>query len=208
MKIVECSQGSDEWLQARLGIPTASQFHRLLTPKTMRPSGSAEKYLYELLAEWALGFPLQELSTGFIERGSQMELDAVRYYELQRDLDTEAVGFCLTDDGIAGCSPDRLVGDRGLLEIKCPSAHVQVAYLLGEPEGKHRCQVQGQLWVTGREWCDLLCYNPDLPPAVVRVERDEVFMAKLAEILEDFGERLRKAKTRLKELGAVHAGET
>ena len=184
------AQGSREWIQARLGIPTASQFHRIISPKTMKPSASAGGYLYELVAERIIGESLDELVTAYMERGAALEDEAVKFYELQRNLDTERVGFCLRDDGRVGCSPDRLVGGDGGLEIKCPSAKTHVGYLIGEPQNEYRAQVQGCLWITGRDWWDWLSFHPDMPPALIRFRRDEEFIAALDEAMSEFLGRL------------------
>ncbi|MGQ0721050.1 MAG: lambda exonuclease family protein [Candidatus Eiseniibacteriota bacterium] len=194
MRILEVPQGSPEWQAARAGIPTASQFDRILTP-TGRPSAAAVAYMHELLAERFLGTPLQTVSTALMERGSVVEAEAVAWYEFQQEVSTGAVGFCLRDDGRAGCSPDRLVGDDGGLELKCPSPGIHIGYLLGG-EGigqKYYPQVQGCLWVTGREWWDTLSYHPDLPPALLRVHRDEEYIRALAEAVEAFCGRLEQA---------------
>lgn len=199
------AQGSPEWHAARLGIPTASNFHRILTP-TGRPSASAGAYLHELVAERLLGFPLNTESVDFMERGKALETQAVAWYELQRGLDTEAVGFCTTDDGRAGSSPDRLCGPLGGLEIKCPSPAVHVGYLLaGGISYRYWPQIQGALWITGREWWDTLSFHPDMPQALVRVERDDDYIATLAEAVMAFCERLEEAHERLQAASAPPA---
>lgn len=199
---IECEQGSAEWAKARSGIPTASNFHRIVTPKTGRLSESSHAYLCELLAERMLGVSLDDSMSEWMERGKELEESAVAYYELQKDTETEEVGFCLRDDRSAGCSPDRLVGDDGGLEIKCPSAAVHVAYLI-DPPHKYRPQIQGSLWVTGREWWDFLSYNPILPPALIRFERDEDYIEKLAAAVGAFSERLEEAFEKMKARGYV-----
>ena len=185
MRTLNVVQGSREWQAARLGIPTASGFERILTP-TGKLSASADGYMCQLLAEQLIGQPMDLADTGFMQRGSTMEAEAVKYYELQRGVDTAKVGFCLRDDGRVGCSPDRLVGDDGLLEIKCPAAPVHVMYMLEGFPKKYMPQVQGQLWITGRKWCDCLSYNPELPPALLRVERDEEYIEKLSDAMDEF----------------------
>ncbi len=199
MIIHPASQGTPEWAAARLGIPTASQFHRLITAKSHKPSSSADGYMYELLAEWALGESLDGMSSGMMARGNEMEKEAVLWYELREAVEALPVGFCLRDDGKVGASPDRLVGDDGLLEIKCPGPAKQIGYLLGEAADEHKVQMQGQLWVTERQWCDRLSYNPGLPQAVFRQDRDDRFIAILAEIVDAFVVRLDAAKERLGE---------
>ena len=200
MKIIECVQGSDQWHMARLGLPTASEFGRLVTP-TGKPSAQADAYLHRLVAERLIGMPVDnDTDSPWMTRGSAMEAEAVAFYELQRGEDTRAVGFVTTDDGLAGASPDRLVGDDGLLEIKCPSAAVHVGYLLEVEPRKYWPQLQGQLWVTGRAWVDFLSYCPGLPPALVRYARDEEFIAKLAEAVPAFACSVEASYLRLAEM--------
>ena len=194
----DCAQGSEEWHALRLGIPTASNFHRIIT-QSGKPSASADGYMHELLAERLLGFPLNTESVDFMERGKALESQAVAWYELQRGVDCEAVGFCTTDDGRAGCSPDRLVSPDGGLEIKCPSPAVHVGYLLdGGIADKYRAQVQGALWITERKWWDTVSYHPDMPQALVRAERDEDYIETLVTAVRAFCERLTAAHESLK----------
>lgn len=205
MRRIDCEQGSQEWVDARLGIPTASQFHRIITPKTLKPSGQADKYAAELIAEWMIGFPFDKGGTALMERGKELEVKAVQFYELETGNKTEKIGFCLRDDGAVGASPDRLVGADGLLEIKCPGPVQHILYLLSGLDADYRCQVQGQLWITGRQWLDFLSYHPDMPDFRVRVERDETFIAALAAAVDLFVEQLEVSKKRLIEMGAVPA---
>lgn len=193
MKILKVEQGSPEWEFARLGIPTASRFDSLLTPKTLKASTQAEKYLDELLAAYLLGQPLEWGSSGFMERGTEMEAEARKWYEFTYDVEVETVGFVTRDDGLVGGSPDGLVGADGILEIKCPGALKHVSYMRGtHPD--HRGQTQGYMSLTDRKWCDILSYHPDLPPVVFRTERDEAYLSALNPILTRFVERLEMAK--------------
>ncbi len=190
MKIHDCVQGTTEWLQLRAGIPTASQFDKILTP-TGKPSKSAIPYMDALLAERMMQRPLTEHISFWMERGSQMEAEAVSFYQFQRDVTTETVGFITNDAGTIGASPDRLIGEDGLLEIKCPAPHTHVGYMLWKGADKaYHPQIQGQLWVTGREWLDILSYHPEMPPALVRVERDEKYIEDLAAAVTSFSQSL------------------
>ena len=204
---IKCKQGSPEWFEARIGVPTASQFHRIITPKTMKPSGQASGYLAELCAEWALNESLDEGMSLFMERGIVLEPEALRYYEFDRNITTRAVGVCFNNDRTLACSPDRLVGEHGGggVEIKSPGPKAHVSRLLEGLKDEHRCQVQGCLFVTGRSWWDVMSYHPFLPPVLVRVDRDEAFLKALAEALGDFLLCLAEAKERLTELGASPA---
>ena len=197
MIVLDVEQGSPEWIAARLGIPTASQFSRLMTAKTMKLSAGSATYMNELVAERMLNASLDPYVSELMERGSGMEQQAVDYYELQRDVETETVGHVLTDDRKVGCSPDRLVGTDGGLEIKCPTPQVHVGYMLGD-EGKYKAQIQGCMWVCERKWWDWLSFHPELPPVLVRFHRDEEFISKLGTAVNTFVERMDYAMERVK----------
>ncbi|MEQ1833525.1 MAG: lambda exonuclease family protein [Candidatus Eisenbacteria bacterium] len=200
MRVLDVVQGSPEWLEARLGIPTASRFDSIMTPKTLKASASQDKYMCTLLAERLLGFPADEVMTDWMQRGIELEPEAASAYEFERDVDAAKVGFVLSDCGRYGASPDRLVGKDGLLEIKCPSAGVHVAALLGKGLDDYYYQCQGQLWVTGREWVDLMFYNPSLPRAIVRYARDVKYIAAMSQFVLEFCDRLDVAHAQLLEL--------
>jgi hypothetical protein len=201
---LELEQGSVPWLEARIGIPTASQFHRIITPKTMKLSEQSTSYRNELLAETLLGVSLsEELSQlPYVDRGAELEPQARAFYEFERGVEVRAGGFCLLDNRRAGCSPDGLIDTDGCLEMKCPSPAVHVGYLLEGTE-KYRTQIQGQLWITEREWADFLSYHPTLPPALVRVERDEKFIAALASCVNQFCDYLEEGKEKLRVRGLL-----
>lgn len=204
MRKVDCVQGSPEWVAARLGIPTASRFDEIITPAKREPSKSMDKYVAELLAEWMLGMPLDKDGSALMDRGSELEEKAAQYYEIETGLTTEKIGFCLTDDGLVGASPDRLVFGGGLAEFKCPAPQNHIYYLLNGIDAKYRCQLQGQLWVAEKPWVDLVSYHPDMPAYRERVERDDQFIADLRVAMYDhFLPMLESGKRRLMELGAV-----
>lgn len=182
MIIHDCVQGTTEWSCLRAGIPTASGFDRILTPGG-KPSKSAEAYMFSLLAERIMQRPIVEFTSHWMDRGSQMEAEAVNFYQFQRDCETVKVGFITNNEGTIGASPDRLVGEdhEGLLEIKVPAEHTHVSYLLKKAvDQTYYPQVQGQLWIAERQWSDILSYHPEMPPALIRVERDEEFIALLS----------------------------
>ena len=199
MKIIDCVQGAEEWKHARIGIPTASAFDNIITPKTRKASGSQAKYLARLAAEWFVDEPIDHGTSGFMERGKDMEKEAVKWYNAVYDADAVAVGFATTDDGKIGCSPDRLVGDDGGAEIKCPAAHTHLGYWLNNSllVDEYHCQVQGCLWVCERQWWDIVSYNPVIPPVVVRIARDEGFIGALATLTREFVGKLDDIKSKL-----------
>ena len=192
-------QGSPGWHKARIGHVTASGLDNILTPKALQASKASEKYLHQLVAEHALGRSLDEAESVYMERGLVMEGEAAAWYEMEKDTETEIVGFLLTDDERLGCSPDRLVGADGGLEIKCPGAIAHVGYFLDPTTlvAEYRGQVQGCLAVTGRKWWDLLSYNPEIPSVLVRVLPDPAYQAALARELPAFHARLAAAKEKV-----------
>lgn len=202
MKIIECEQLSPEWWDARRGIPTASNFSRILTP-TGKFSTSSDDYIAELIAEMVCLTPNYFTTQGkpvtaAMQHGTDTEPEARKWYEMDQGVETRRVGFITTDDGRWGCSPDALVDPDGGLEIKCVHLKTQVSYLLkGELPAEYRGQVHGSLLVTGRKWWDFLSYSPGLDPFLIRVYPD-AYTVKLANALELFHDSLQKTIRRLK----------
>lgn len=197
MKIFECKQNSPEWWELHRGRATASSFHKILTAKTQKLSSQCNELICELIAQEATLGPIQgpEVMTRPMERGIDIEPEARRWYEMERGLDVREVGFCLTDDGRFGCSPDGLVGEEGGLELKCPLLKTHVGYLTGPKEipGEYKAQVHGCLIVTEREWWDFLSYAPGLPPFMLRVVPDS-FTHELRVALEIFWSNYQEAR--------------
>ncbi len=196
-------QGSLEWLQLRCGIPTASRFDSIITPATRKFSKAADAYAIELITERITGHPIDFDRTDWMGRGSDMEAEARKWYAFNREVEVEEVTFCYTDDKQAGCSPDGLVGDDGLLETKCPSAKVHIGHLLGKTNPASVTQVQGQLWVTGREWVDVVSYCPGLPPVLLRYQRWPEFLSDLDACMGKFQVGLQTALRRIEGLGVI-----
>ncbi len=173
--VYTCEQGTPEWHEARRGIPTASCFSDILAKgqgKTRR------KYLLTLAGEILTGEVTPGFTNAHMERGHAMEDEARRMYAFMRDTDPVLVGFMRRDR--TGASPDSLIGEDGLLEIKTKLPHLQLEALESRKlPSDHVAQVQGQLWVSGREWCDFVSYWPRMPLFTVRVERDEPYIEKL-----------------------------
>lgn len=204
---LQVEQGSPEWHAARLGIPTASEFHRIITPGGLKFSAQQTKYLAEKVAERILGFPMDSVTTAAMARGLAMEAQAVAWYEFQQDVTTRRSGICLLDNRSAGASVDRFVGENGILEVKCPLAPQHILYLMGADDDAYRLQCQGQMWITGRAWVDRLSFFDGLPAHVLRVNRDERVIGPLADEVSKFCVRLDAAERRIREMleGAVAA---
>lgn len=200
---VDVQQGSQAWLDARVGLLTASNFDRLITPKTQKPSASMDKYVFEVLAEEILGRSLSDASSGFMERGTDMEAEARAWYEFETDGEVEQVGLLLRDDRRVGCSPDGLVGEHGGLEIKCPSAAVHVGYLLSSAGEEYYGQIQGGLWITGRKWWDFVSYCPGFPPVLQRFAADAAFQEKLSVCVDTALAKLDAHRETLRAMGLL-----
>ena len=179
-------QGSPEWKACRVGIPTASEFKRLVT-STGKPSESLALYAGELAAELFAGKSLDQFDGNtWMDRGKEMEAEAVRLYEFTNDVEAQRVGFITNDAGTAGCSPDALIGDDGGLEIKCLKSerHVEAVHYYkkhAKTPSAYVLQVQGSLMITGRAFWDLMFHHPDMPPLVIRNTPDPAIHAALAQ---------------------------
>jgi len=183
----QAPQGSAIWHKLRLGIPTASMFSKIITPKTGKLSASADEYAYQLIAEKLLQRPAQDLSgLEHIERGNELEAKAIKAYEFEKEVIVQRVGFITNDEGTIGCSPDALVGDEGLAEFKCPTEHVHIRYIIEGIDEKYRPQYQGQLWLSERRWNDLYSYNPLFNRVICRIERDEAYINLMRSAVKEF----------------------
>ena len=196
MRIIDCPQLSEEWFKARIGVPTASNFDKIVT-STGIPSTQRKKYLYQLVGEKLGALPEEGYTNAFMKRGIELEPQAREMYA--RDVaPVVQVGFCLHDEGF-GCSPDFLVNEDGMGQIKCPSLAVHVEYLIGQKlPTDYVQQVQGELLVTGRKYNDFVSYYPNLKPLVVRCYRDEDFIFKLRSELLKFIQELNELTEKLK----------
>ena len=202
MRIIDVVQGSDAWLDARAFLPTSSHADEIMTPGKLAPSASQTGYRNKLLAEYIFGHWIDwNNKTHAMELGTEREDNARAWYELTRGVDVEQVGLILTDDGRFGCSPDGLVGEDGMVEIKNPLLHTHVGYLVDPATlvKEYRGQTQAQLWVTGRAWCDLISYNPDIERVVVRVEPDPAYQEAWEKVLGAFLDDFDDAKRRVAE---------
>lgn len=201
MKIHEVLQKSEEWLRLRAGIVTASELDSLVTPKfEIRKGKTPESYLAKKVAEKWIGGPLPSFQSAQMDQGNILEEDAIPFFSLQFDVEIQRYGFCTTDDGRAGCSPDGVIlkserspRDEGL-EIKCPEMHTHVRYLLDNcvPDD-YIAQVHGSMYVTGLDSWLFLSYRKHMPPLTIRVQRDEKFDSQIHKAISEFNERLDEA---------------
>jgi len=195
--------GSDEWFSMRLGIPTASEFKKIITAKTRKFSKQSSEYADAKIGEIMTG----EISgimepTYHMRRGSILEVQARESYEFVHGVKTENGGFWTDDTGSFGASPDFLVGDDGIGEIKCLETKNHVKYMLNrEIPSEFYAQIQGQLYITERKWCDWWLHHPDLTDIAIRTERDDDFILDLSIALGQFRASMNDKIEELQEAG-------
>ena len=187
MLILDCEQLSEEWFAARAGNPGASSFDKIITTKGA-PSKQAHLYMCELAAEAITGVKAEGYTNDAIQRGIELEPEAIEFYEFAKGVTVERVGLCYKDeDKKFHASPDGLIGEDGLIELKCPMSKTHVSYILdGKMPTAYFQQVQGQLLVTGRKWVDFMSYYTGLKPFIIRVEPNKEFHKALSAQLDQF----------------------
>lgn len=198
MIIHDCSQGAGEWLQLRLGIPTASRFGDLMTPTGKRRTGATpQKYLAELAYARITGEHPSHFESKAMEQGTELEPEARAWYSVGHEI--RRVGFVAEDNGRWGASPDGLVGEDGGLEIKCPWEANFCRYLMfNDPVYEpYYMQMQGCMWVCERKWWDFVLFTKarNLAPYTCRVERDDGLCAAFDEHMPEICADLDEAVT-------------
>lgn len=188
-------QGSTEWFAARLGKVTASRVADVIAKTKTGYSTSRENYMAQLVCERMTGTQGESYSNAAMQWGTDQEPLARAAYEAAKDVLVDEVGFIVHPTIIAaGASPDGLVGDDGLIEIKCPNTATHIDTLLSDKvPSKYNTQMQWQMACTGRKWCDFVSFDPRMPEGlqlfIQRVDFDEQYVKMLeAEITEFLGE--------------------
>ena len=197
MNIIEsCEQGSAEWLSMRLGKVTASRVKDVLSKgRGTSPSKTAESYMMELIADVLTGEPKPFFENDAMRWGTETEPQARSMYEVNNGfVSVKEVAFVEHNEFI-GISPDGLVGDDGLLEIKCPNTTTQLKRALSDDySADYKAQIQMQLWVTERQWCDFVSFDPrldcDAGYLQQRVERDEKYIEEMKTKVYAFVEKM------------------
>lgn len=191
-------QRSEEWYAAKAGIPSASNFDKIIT-MTGHRSEQAEKYMYQLAGERLLGKIEGGYCNAAMTRGIELEPEARCFFEMLHDCEVQEVGLCYLDERkLFSCSPDGLMDGAGL-EIKCPQLSTHIEYLLNnELPATYFQQVQGSLYVTGLFCWYFMSYYPGIKPLIVKVEPDLKFHARLSVELESFCKELDRITAKLR----------
>lgn len=199
--MLDVEQRSEEWINIRLGKVTASRIADVTAKTKTGWSASRANYMAELLSERLTGEPRDTFTNAAMQWGTDMEPQARRVYEFMEGVEVQEVGFVPHPTiGMSGASPDGLVGDLGLVEIKCPNTATHIETLLGAPiDAKYLKQMQWQMACTSRNWCDFVSFDPRLPERmqihIQRVHADGGMITELEAEVRDF----------LTELGAKEA---
>jgi hypothetical protein len=202
-------QRSEAWKELRLGMPTASRFGDIITPKGEARTGeTVKKYLCELVAERVLRTPVEKWQSYWMQRGAELESTALAAFAEHKKVQVGPGGFMTTDDGKFGCSPDGIVTSvTNLLrpntlegvEVKVPSPQTHIYYLIYGLGENYVQQVQGQMWIGGFDVMHFYSWNPDLPPLHIETYRDEEFIKRMVAHLTNFHEELVERTMQVKE---------
>ena len=207
-RIIDHPQGSDAWLKARCGLVTASRVSDVVATTKTGYGASRANYMAELIAERLTRESAERfLTTTAIQWGTEKEPEARRAYEMTTETWANEVGLVLHPSiEMAGASPDGLVGDAGLVEIKCPNTATHIDTLLSQKVlAKYITQMQWQMACCERAWCDFVSFDPRMPDEmqlfVRRVERDDAEIARLEGLVTEF---LFELDTKLSALKAAY----
>lgn len=205
---IDVEQGSEEWLQSRVGSLGASKVHEAIARTKSGWGASRANCMATLIAERLTSTKADTFTNAAMQWGTEHEPDARAAYEFQRDVDVTEVGL-YRHSTIAGthASPDGIVGEEGLIEIKAPNTATHIQTLLtGKIPDKYIVQMQWQMICTDRQWTDHISYDPRMPPEmrlwIKRVERDDDRIAKLE---ADVSEFLQEMETKLNQLQGLYA---
>jgi putative phage-type endonuclease len=188
-------QGTDEWHQARLGKVTASRVADVMAKTKTGYGASRANYMADLLVERLSGRQGDHYQNAAMQWGTEQEPNARAAYEVETGSIVMETGFVPHSIiGMSGSSPDGLIGDDGLVEIKCPNTSTHIDTLLGqEAPSKYILQMQWQMACTDRKWCDFVSYDPRLPENmqlyIQRVIRDDKLIKEIEqEVIKFLGE--------------------
>ena len=197
-EILHMQQRTYDWYMARMGIPTASMFGEIMAKgRGSAPSVRRGNYMHKLIGERLSRELCENFTAADADRGLELEDKAIEAYEFERSVKVERVGM-VKNYGTGG-SPDGLVGEDGMVEVKCPRYWHFVRMLSSDnPAVDYHWQVQGNLWISERKWCDVLLYAPPLPLHIERVMRDPESISELVSAVAQFAINLDETEAELR----------
>jgi predicted phage-related endonuclease len=194
--IDDIQQGTPGWMALKAGVPSASEFDKILSP-TGKASTQAEKYRNQLIGERLLGTKPESYKSQAMIEGSLKEDEARALFSMLKGVECKQVAFCFENNKRYGCSPDAILDLSGL-EIKCPELHTHVQYLMdAKLPTTYISQVQGSMLVSGYSHWFFMSYYPGLPELIIDVPRDDKYCAQLKVSLEMFCDELEKTYIKL-----------
>ena len=195
-------QGSEEWFTIRIGKVTASRVADVIAKTKTGYSASRDNYMAQLVCERLTGQKGESFTNAAMQHGTETEPLARAAYEALQDVLVDEVGFVPHPTiEMAGASPDGMVSEDGLIEIKCPNTATHIETLISKVvPSKYNTQMQFQMACTGRKWCDFVSFDNRLPAElqlfVTRVPRDEVFIrlieAEIVQFLAELDDKINK----------------
>jgi putative phage-type endonuclease len=203
----EIIQGSDEWKALRIGKVTASRVSDVVARTKTGYGASRANYMAQLIAERLTNTVAEAYTNAAMQHGTETEPEARAAYEFYQGVAVKEVAFVPHPKiDQAGCSPDGLVGDDGLVEIKCPNTATHLETLLGQAvPAKYEAQMQFQMACTGRQFCDFVSYDPRMPENmrlfIKRLARDD---KRIAELESEIASFLLEMAVKLSELNSLY----
>lgn len=207
------AQGSEAWAKLRRGLVTASRLSDVMASGLNgAESKTRTKFLHQLAGEILSGQVMETFENGPMQRGKLMEAEALEHYAFTRSIEVDRVGFVrrtinkpFGTNIIVGASPDGLIGKEGIVQTKTARPDLIVELVdRGRFPSEHRAQIQGEMWVTGRRWCDLKIFYSGMPVSpTFRIERDEAYIAQLSNEVEKFYWDLNKLIERVRAKGGI-----
>jgi len=199
-------QGSEAWKLLKVGKVSASRMADLLAKTNSGASASRAKYMAQLLCERMTGQPTEFFTTAAMQRGTEIEPIARAAYEAENLTSVEQIAWVEHPTiPMAGCSPDGFVGEHGLIEIKCKEIHNHLDSILNDRiDPDHQAQMMWQMCVTGRQWCDYVCFDDRAPEGlqlfVKRLHRDEEKIKQMEDEVRTFLKDLESMIQKLNEI--------
>lgn len=216
-KVLRVEQGTEEWRRLRMGRPSASRFSNFINfakksgSLSLSDSLTAKSYKFELVAEKLLQRPMdrQKPDTPYMKDGRKYEPYACDWLAAHLKVDVLPGGFFT--NGIAGCSPDRLLADRNeIVEVKCPAPWTHLQYIVDGFDDAYELQVQGQLWITGADICHFCSWSPEegFPAVYIKRTPDRIFIKTMEILVRNFSKAIIKAEKEAIDAGVVPIPES
>ena len=194
MNLNDLQQGSQDWLKARCGLVTASRFSDVLATTKSGEAASRRNYKAELVAERLTGLPYPTYESAPMRFGTEQEPFARIAYEARTGNAVQQVGFIRHSELLVGASPDGLIGVDGGIEIKVPNTATHIETLLKGMSPDHTTQIQGNIWMSERQWWDFCSYDPRMPERyqlyIQRIKRDDAYIKSLDAAVRTFAKEV------------------